>query len=898
MAYREVTINYKQIYGDLPMPVPASALIGLDRADVDEDGFHSQGDVEFPLNSDGGFAAPVSLWCNAEGTTGSHYVLTNPYDGSRKQFVLPVGDGSPVSLMHLIIESAVISANPLNTRLAEYIDDRVKDLIRNESGDRYAYSDALNRLTIPASSGGINSYLKAALPAAPTTSLIARVTDAQRGLHRYSPESKRWWSLSGEVNVADFGATGSVQTTTGSITSGTNQLTLASVIDLQIGNYISVANARAGGLPLIARIDGLNGQTATLSANATATVAGGLVLHDATNAFRAAVAAAVALVCCQIKIPRGTFYLNGDFEGVNRKGRVALPDIPVGETEEWHAIRFVGEVPIPQYFGTLGNPPIPKNASILKSTRRDNLGEGAVVASDGGLPYGSLLSVYFSNIVIETTDNPDQHGIDAYFAQQFELTDSLVYPGVYGGAATDPTHTAIYGVITPQINNGAYNVLLRSSVMSYYTGFQINEHTFFNYTTATACEYAYEFKAAYHSSLGLKANAYRCRRIIKTDDGAHYCDILNLNLELKNPADTAGGFLTDFAVYDPSNYFHGTVNVHSVMGMVGVVSSLPAKNGGANADVLLYGRKQSDEIRDIVEEMLTGNNAGNTGIAFARVGDYINASVSGGSYDADASAYLSTIGILNSPAVYHAGTPQEITGADIWTAVDAFYAGLKADGIYAKLSAFYLFIGGTEAAHKFNGKDARDLDAAFRLSFAGAWTHGGAGATPNGTNAYANTFLVPSAQLAQNSAHLSVYTRTNQGAAANMPIGCNQAAGEIFHINASTNGNTVINSTSAVDFPAAAGLADTIHHWLGTRTGANTTKLFIDGVLNDSGTGASSALPTTNVYLGAVNGSGTPLFYSSQQIAFASIGAGLNDAESANLFARVEALQSALLRSA
>ena len=54
------------------------------------------------------------------------------------------------------------------------------------------------------------------------------------------------------------------------------------------------------------------------------------------------------------------------------------------------------------------------------------------------------------------------------------------------------------------------------------------------------------------------------------------------------------------------------------------------------------------------------------------------------------------------------------------------------------MKALYPFVGGTATSHKFNLKDPRDLDAAFRLQFNGGWTHNSNGVTPNGTNGYAD----------------------------------------------------------------------------------------------------------------------------------------------------------------
>ena len=76
------------------------------------------------------------------------------------------------------------------------------------------------------------------------------------------------------------------------------------------------------------------------------------------------------------------------------------------------------------------------------------------------------------------------------------------------------------------------------------------------------------------------------------------------------------------------------------------------------------------------------------------------------------------------------------------------------------MKAIYPFVGGSAASHKFNLKDPRDLDAAFRLAFNGGWTHASTGAKPNGSNGWANTYFNPSLNLTTSNGHHSAYLRT------------------------------------------------------------------------------------------------------------------------------------------
>lgn len=104
----------------------------------------------------------------------------------------------------------------------------------------------------------------------------------------------------------DFGASGSSESTTGSITAGSSVLTLASPIDFQNGQGISVAGAGASGALLVSTIDsGAGTTTLTLADAAGTTVSAATVQHDDTTAIQDAMAAGAWVV-----FPSGTYYMS------------------------------------------------------------------------------------------------------------------------------------------------------------------------------------------------------------------------------------------------------------------------------------------------------------------------------------------------------------------------------------------------------------------------------------------------------------------------------------------------------------------------------------------------------------------------------------------------------------
>jgi hypothetical protein len=203
---------------------------------------------------------------------------------------------------------------------------------------------------------------------------------------------------------------------------------------------------------------------------------------------------------------------------------------------------------------------------------------------------------------------------------------------------------------------------------------------------------------------------------------------------------------------------------------------------------------------------------------------------------------------------------------------------------------------------KYNLKDARDLDAAFRLTWSGGWTYSATGATPNGTNAFADTKLTPSTVLTNNNYHLSHYSRTQKTTGSEIDIG-------------SFTGNPSTVGIALDQFYAGAGKAfvagdyvssvitslastNTLGFQVNSRTSQTSAKIFF----NNSQIGSTltlsnpNALPNVTFYLGANHSGAAAQEYSSKQVAFASIGDGLTDQDAQLLNQITEKYQVALSR--
>jgi hypothetical protein len=253
----------------------------------------------------------------------------------------------------------------------------------------------------------------------------------------------------------------------------------------------------------------------------------------------------------------------------------------------------------------------------------------------------------------------------------------------------------------------------------------------------------------------------------------------------------------------------------------------------------------------------------------------------GGCADADALAFLAAAGI---------------TDPTITSAICTLVTTMKSDGTWAKMNAIYPMVGGTATTHKFNLKNPLDTNAAFRLSFVGGWTHSANGALPNGTNAYANTFLAPST-LYSTSMAISYYSRTNANTGLDqIDLGANELLISTQY-NAGALVNRFLSRNSSSSILANAANADARGFYLSSKTSntANAFKTFKNGVLQNTQTGAGNP-PTLNLYLGALNIANNPLYFTNRQCAFASIGSGLTDAEAAALYNSIQTMQTTLSR--
>lgn len=233
-----------------------------------------------------------------------------------------------------------------------------------------------------------------------------------------------------------------------------------------------------------------------------------------------------------------------------------------------------------------------------------------------------------------------------------------------------------------------------------------------------------------------------------------------------------------------------------------------------------------------------------------------------------------------------------ITDPTIQEAINTLCVDLKKYGVFDKMKAIYPFVGGTATTHKFNLVNPLDTDGAFRLSFNGGWTHSSNGALPNGTNAFANTFLTPSTNLTLGSHSFGMYSRTSD-LVGNKVYGASSVSTNFLQNNISAGNFISGTATQLLSYTASP----TTGLILATRTSTSLFKAFRNNVSLGTNTTTASTIVNVPFYFGARNeNNATQVFFNSYQHSFGFLGDGLTDEDSANLYYSVQKFQTTLGR--
>ena len=254
-------------------------------------------------------------------------------------------------------------------------------------------------------------------------------------------------------------------------------------------------------------------------------------------------------------------------------------------------------------------------------------------------------------------------------------------------------------------------------------------------------------------------------------------------------------------------------------------------------------------------------------------------------------------------------TAAAITDSIQQTAINTLVTDLKTYNIWTKMKAIYPFVGGTASTHKWNLKDPRDLDAAFRLTFSGGGTHDSNGYVMNGTDSFADTKFNASAISGWKDSHtMGVYigTQTPYGTGWHIGIGDTNTADPLYGLavrrslspftdyviydsgNFSQSGRTSSTQTDARGF------------WTGRAFSVNQRELFKNTNIISSNyiNAVVGTVPNNTFYIGAMRGvNGSANLYLSGVNKLTYFADVLTNTELTNLYTSVQAYQTILSRN-
>lgn len=258
--------------------------------------------------------------------------------------------------------------------------------------------------------------------------------------------------------------------------------------------------------------------------------------------------------------------------------------------------------------------------------------------------------------------------------------------------------------------------------------------------------------------------------------------------------------------------------------------------------------------------------------------------------DYDALSFISAAGITNQTQVL---------------AIHNLVNSLKIANVWSKMKAIYPFVGGTASTHKWNLKDPRDLNAAFRLVFYGGsvgWTHSSNGALPDGTSGYADTFFNPRNNLTNAELiHMSYYSRTNSAYSIEVVMGCSDSSGgTALLVRRSTDIGGIqhdVQTGNATYISGTGTVTNGSGFFLGVQTSTdirflrNNTSVTLTKTAN-----RNVDRQNQSMFLGAKSQIGTADNFTNKQVAFASIGTTLTPQNETDLYNIVQQYQTLLGR--
>ena len=228
-------------------------------------------------------------------------------------------------------------------------------------------------------------------------------------------------------------------------------------------------------------------------------------------------------------------------------------------------------------------------------------------------------------------------------------------------------------------------------------------------------------------------------------------------------------------------------------------------------------------------------------------------------------------------------------------AVNAYFTGLKAQGIWNKIVDRGLLIWQNAAAN------AETFKGLFDVTWNGTVAHLSKGVQGDGTTGWGNTNIQPPAHLASTGSgtpiHLSVYCQTNSAITNGVSIGSANSASQRNALYLRSGTNAFLDAYNATTSQARLSVANSSSqgYIMGTRVSATDSRIFKGGTqVGSTQTTSAGLVSTIPIGLMVMNVDSGPIGWSNRIYSLWSFGHGLTPTEAYNDNLLTEQLMDAL----
>jgi hypothetical protein len=243
-------------------------------------------------------------------------------------------------------------------------------------------------------------------------------------------------------------------------------------------------------------------------------------------------------------------------------------------------------------------------------------------------------------------------------------------------------------------------------------------------------------------------------------------------------------------------------------------------------------------------------------------------------YDADAKKFIDSSAITDST--------QKI-------AINDLVKQLKNSSLWMKFMAIYPMVGGTESTTKWNLKDPRDLDAAYRLSFYGNPVYAVTGILFPSISDYADTHLGDTALPAYTDASLAYYSRT-QNSISGYDMGCSDG---VYPYNELSIYSNSADKSEWFGFSQDILSPNTVGLFMLSSSATNVTRYWNGTVVSSKGSAPIRSYTHLTIQIGVTRVTAHP---GQKECGLAAIGNGLTDAEALSFYNIVQNFETTLGR--